>query len=549
MANGLPDRCAASTPRRTRAAPALGSKVAMLVPANAAASARIPLAALLREVDRLLEQRPYVRAAGARPAGEDRRHREADDGRHPCRAIAARLRQGDRILGPRALPCSPGHRPQAGRLAEEPGRERLVCRLGVGPAEDAGPGDLDRRDDSRIVVLGHDADGPVGEEGRRHPDRGPRLRLEAPLEGGGEVVDLRVQAVEPVDHHGTARRLLGLDRERTKCGEVAIRDRGRLPGRDELLARVLPDRLEHPVAPRGSRSTITSERSTRRVRPSTRSSVSSPSGSSPTIRAATRTVQPPVNTDSRRSRRRSSLVRRSQLQSMSACSVCWRGTAVRRPPARRRNRSPRRSAMSSGDIAETRAAASSIASGIPSRRRQISTTEATLDGWSVNAGSTDAARSANSCTASVDAASCTSTVGPVDVPARAVDHEGARQGPQLEHGLTRDGECLAARRHDAQARGAREQALGEPSHAVHEVLGVVEQEEQVLVGDEGRHRRDRRARRGSPAHRARARPPMGSATGRRVEPALRATRRRVAVERGGLRPPASAGSCRSRRCR
>ena len=57
-------------------------------------------------------------------------------------------------------------------------------------------------------------------------------------------------------------------------------------------------------------------------------------------------------------------------------------------------------AMSSGDMADTRAAASSIASGMPSSRWQISTTEATLDSRSVNAGSADVARSVNSRTAS-----------------------------------------------------------------------------------------------------------------------------------------------------
>ena len=43
-----------------------------------------------------------------------------------------------------------------------------------------------------------------------------------------------------------------------------------------------------------------------------------------------------------------------------------RGKAVRLPPVSNRNRSLRRSAISSGEIVLTRAAASSMASGIPS---------------------------------------------------------------------------------------------------------------------------------------------------------------------------------------
>ena len=122
--------------------------------------------------------------------------------------------------------------------------------LGVGPAHDASAGDLDRRDDPVVVVLGHDPDGPVGEERRRHPDRRPRFGLEAPFEGGAEIVELGVEAVEPVDHRRAAHRFLRLDREGRVHGEVAIRQGGRLAGRDELLARVLADRLEHPVSHR-----------------------------------------------------------------------------------------------------------------------------------------------------------------------------------------------------------------------------------------------------------------------------------------------------------
>ena len=63
-----------------------------------------------------------------------------------------------------------------------------------------------------------------------------------------------------------------------------------------------------------------------------------------------------------------------------ACSVCWRPAAPARPRVSSRNRSSSSPAISAGRSAPTRAAASSIASGIPSSRRQISPTAATFAG-------------------------------------------------------------------------------------------------------------------------------------------------------------------------
>ena len=57
--------------------------------------------------------------------------------------------------------------------------------------------------------------------------------------------------------------------------------------------------------------------------------------------------------------------------------------------------------MSDGLITVTRAAASSTASGMPSRRRQISATASALASSSTKPGCTARARSANSCTASL----------------------------------------------------------------------------------------------------------------------------------------------------
>ena len=127
---------------------------------------------------------------------------------------------------------------------------------------------------------------------------------------------------------------------------------------------------------------------------------------------------------------------------------------------------------------------------MPSRRRQISATDATLDPVNVKAGSTDPARSTNSRTASVDAASSEvhglGGAGRSTMPGRR-----ARQRLQREYGLPGDRQRLAARGEDPQPRRAREQPFGESGGAVHEVLGVVKEEQYVFVGDE---RGDRRGR-------------------------------------------------------
>ena len=77
---------------------------------------------------------------------------------------------------------------------------------------------------------------------------------------------------------------------------------------------------------------------------------------------------PPRNTASRRNRMRSVSVSNACDQSTEARNVCWRRTAVRAPPVNSRKRSCRLSMISVRDNARTRAAASSMASGIPSRR-------------------------------------------------------------------------------------------------------------------------------------------------------------------------------------
>ena len=84
-----------------------------------------------------------------------------------------------------------------------------------------------------------------------------------------------------------------------------------------------------------------------------------------------------------------------------ACSVCWRLAASARPRVSSRNRSSSSPAISAGRSAATRAAASSIASGIPSSRRQISPTAATLEGLREKSLRAAAARWTNRDTASL----------------------------------------------------------------------------------------------------------------------------------------------------
>ncbi len=116
---------------------------------------------------------------------------------------------------------------------------------------------------------------------------------------------------------------------------------------------------------------------------------------------------------------------------MRACRVCWRGIAVREPPVRRRKRSLSRRAISSADRTLTRAAANSIASGIPSSRRQISTTAGALSGVRENELNTALARSTNSRTASVEPTSANHSV--VGSPGRSM--------ADADGGNARDGTC------------------------------------------------------------------------------------------------------------
>ena len=118
-----------------------------------------------------------------------------------------------------------------------------------------------------------------------------------------------------------------------------------------------------------------------------------------TARAASRS-NPPMNTANRRNRICSGSVSNACDQSTEARKVCWRRTAVREPPVRRRKRSRRPSRISPDDSARTRAAASSIANGIPSSRSHISVTTARVSPVRSKSGRARGARSVNNSIAS-----------------------------------------------------------------------------------------------------------------------------------------------------
>ncbi len=118
-----------------------------------------------------------------------------------------------------------------------------------------------------------------------------------------------------------------------------------------------------------SRLAVTIDLSTSEANKSSRSSRSA-FVSAQTASAAGRS-NPPANTESRSKSRRSSSLMSWYDQSTVARSVRWCAVLPVPLVVKRRNRSSRRSRMSPGVSDRTRAAASSIASGTPSRRLQM----------------------------------------------------------------------------------------------------------------------------------------------------------------------------------
>ncbi len=156
------------------------------------------------------------------------------------------------------------------------------------------------------------------------------------------------------------------------------------------------------ASPAASPSSTTSDLSISEM--SSPSTASGPMASSEHTCSAMSRFQP-ENVASRRSSICSSESSSSKLQSTVARSVCCRSGAVRSPELSSWNRSRSRSAICSTDSARTRAADSSMPSGMPSSVRHSRATDAVFSDVSVNPGRAPAARAANSRTASWAASS------------------------------------------------------------------------------------------------------------------------------------------------
>src|SRR5215469_3361682 len=123
--------------------------------------------------------------------------------------------------------------------------------------------------------------------------------------------------------------------------------------------------------------------------------------------SAASSSNPPANTEQRAHNSRSAALQSPQLHSIEARSVCCRAGRARPPRVNSPSRSPSRSSICSADSTGSRAAASSMASGMPSSRRQILATAAAFASVTANPGTTCAARSANKLTAGNRASSAT----------------------------------------------------------------------------------------------------------------------------------------------
>ena len=84
-----------------------------------------------------------------------------------------------------------------------------------------------------------------------------------------------------------------------------------------------------------------------------------------------------------------------------ASSVCWRGRPAREPPVRMAKRWSSRASSSVSDMTRSRAAPSSMASGMPSSRRQMRPATSAVGRSQASRTPWRSARSVNSRTASV----------------------------------------------------------------------------------------------------------------------------------------------------
>ena len=213
---------------------------------------------------------------------------------------------------------------------------------------------------------------------------------ESPIERGTDVVPLPLEAGVSLSLATTR----PLCREHlchpNEVVEVTIACQRDLAAILEALTAVLAQRLQQAIAsPVSSRRAVTIDLSTSEARRST-TSRRSDSVSAQTASAA-RMSKPPANTDSRSKSLRSSSLRSWYDQSTVARSVRWCPAASRSGCSSAAGSGRRGARGCRADVSErTRAAASSIASGRPSRRLQM----ASIVERSTSSGSKDASAAA-----------------------------------------------------------------------------------------------------------------------------------------------------------
>ena len=294
------------------------------------------------------------------------------------------------------------------------------------------------------------------------------------------------------------------------------------------------------MAKRGSAAASRSAGSWRRIRlVSWRASRPSKTGSGgsvpkPTTASAASRVQPPANTASRLKRVCCAGSRRSWLQAIAPRSVCCRSGRSRPPPVRSVRRLSRRARIAFGGRSRTRDAASSMASGRPSRRRQMATTVSAFSSVSSKWLCTARARSTKRRTAS-EASASSSRSGPAS--GREL------QGWDRELILAGDVERRPAGGENLDIRTVGEE-VGDERRRVDDVLEVVEHQEQASRPQIGAQRRLNGARWRTRECRGRRRwwRPPGSRT--RPEPGGRTRRHRRTPQPDRRRHAAPGGSCR-----
>ena len=193
-------------------------------------------------------------------------------------------------------------------------------------------------------------------------------------------------------------------------------------------------------------------------------------------------VHPPVKTAATSSSDRSASVSRPTLHSTVARRVRCRSGRSTAPVPSASSEAASRSSSAGGSSSRVRAAASSMASGRPSRRRQISATAAALPSVRAKPGRTARARSTNSATAGEDSSSATEAA---PEPARQRQDRVFPLGPQPEH--------RAAGGQDRQLRAAGQQ-LAQVGRDLDHLLQVVQDQQPGAVAERLGQRLCRRAR-------------------------------------------------------